>query len=48
MKACPAKITMIRDMGGVDNDMGLCETGAPLVASDDDISIEANYLQETC
>jgi hypothetical protein len=34
--------------GGVDNDMGLGETRAPSVASDDDISIEANYLHEAC
>ncbi len=32
----------------MDNDMGLGEIGAPLVASDDDISIEANCLWETC
>jgi hypothetical protein len=37
-----------RGQGGVDNDMGLGETGAPSVASDDDISIEANYLWEAC
>ncbi len=37
-----------RGQGGVDNDMGLGETGAPSVASDDDISTEANYLQEAC
>ncbi len=37
-----------REQGGVDNDMGLGETGAPLVASDDDISTEANYLREAC
>jgi hypothetical protein len=28
--------------------MGLGETGAPSVASDDDISTEANYLREAC
>jgi len=28
--------------------MGLGEIGAPSIASDDDISIEANYLQEAC
>jgi hypothetical protein len=33
-----------RGQGVVDNDMGLGEIGAPLVASDDDISSEANYL----
>ncbi len=37
-----------KGQGGVDNDMGLGETGAPSVASDDDISIEANYLWEAC
>jgi hypothetical protein len=34
--------------GGVDNDIGLGEIGAPSIASDDDISIEANCLWETC
>jgi hypothetical protein len=33
-----------RGQGGVDNDMGLGETRAPSIASDDDILIEANYL----
>jgi hypothetical protein len=28
--------------------MGPGETGAPLVEGDDDISVEANYLLETC
>jgi len=37
-----------RGQGGVDNHMGLGETGAPSVASDDDISTEANYLREAC
>jgi hypothetical protein len=37
-----------RGQWGVDNDMGLGETRAPLVTSDDDISIEANYLWEAC
>ncbi len=32
----------------MDNDTGLGETGAPSVASDDDISIKANYLREAC
>jgi hypothetical protein len=42
LKACPAHITMIEGQGGVNNDMGLGEIGAPSVAGDDDISIEAN------
>jgi hypothetical protein len=37
-----------RGWRGVDNDMGLGETRAPLIANDDDISIEANYLREAC
>jgi hypothetical protein len=37
-----------RGQGGVDNDMGLGETRAPSIASDDDISIEANYIREAC
>jgi hypothetical protein len=47
-ESMPGQNNHDRGQGGVDNDMGLGETGAPLVASDDDISMEANYLREAC
>jgi len=47
-KSMPNQNNHDRGQGGVDNDMGLGETGAPSVASDDDISTEANYLREAC
>ncbi len=47
-ESMPGQNNHDRGQGGVDNDMGLGETGAPSVASDDDISMEANYLQEAC
>ncbi len=44
LESMPGQNNHDRGHGGVDNDMGLGEIRAPSVASDDDISIEANYL----
>jgi hypothetical protein len=48
LESMPDQHNHDKGQGGVDNDTRISEIGAPLVASDDDISIEAHCLWETC